>query len=416
MTINNCIISGNSTGFYGGGISFSGAKGGTLDITNCTITGNIAERGGGMYHYHSVDFGVTITNCIFSDNAASKGPELYIESGYCHGEPSMAIAYSNIHGGLTKIYVEQDCELKWDQSNIDADPCFVQPGYWQYVPPPPPPPPLFKASEPSPADGAVSVNINADLSWIPGHDAVSHGVYFGTTSPPPFVCNQTSTIFDPGTMAYDTTYYWRIDEVNDSSITTGDIWSFTTFISPPPISPLLTLATSYTNDLQQYIWIEGDYHLLSDSPCIDAGDPNYAAEANETDLDGKSRVIGGRIDMGAYEYIFPIPVWVDIEPNNLNLTSKGKWITAFIWLPEEYNIADIEPNSVLLEGQIKSERLRLAEDEQVAIAKFSREEVQDILSVGEIGLTISGKLMDSTIFEARDTIKVIDKGEGKPVK
>jgi hypothetical protein len=45
-----------------------------------------------------------------------------------------------------------------------------------------------------------------------------------------------------------------------------------------------------------------DYHLLPDSPCINAGDPNYVADPNETDLDGLPRVIGGRIDMGAYEF------------------------------------------------------------------------------------------------------------------
>ncbi|UCD30194.1 MAG: LamG domain-containing protein, partial [Planctomycetota bacterium] len=44
-----------------------------------------------------------------------------------------------------------------------------------------------------------------------------------------------------------------------------------------------------------------DYHLLPDSPCINAGDPDYLAHSGETDLDGKPRVIGGRIDMGAYE-------------------------------------------------------------------------------------------------------------------
>jgi hypothetical protein len=45
-----------------------------------------------------------------------------------------------------------------------------------------------------------------------------------------------------------------------------------------------------------------DYHLLAGSPCIDAGDPDYAAEPNETDLDGKRRVNADRIDMGAYEF------------------------------------------------------------------------------------------------------------------
>nr|NIW46316.1 hypothetical protein [Gammaproteobacteria bacterium]NIW97089.1 hypothetical protein [Phycisphaerae bacterium] len=55
------------------------------------------------------------------------------------------------------------------------------------------------------------------------------------------------------------------------------------------------------------VWIEGDYHLLLGSPCIDAGDPDYILEPDETDLDGNPRVIGGRIDMGAYEYFSPRP-------------------------------------------------------------------------------------------------------------
>jgi len=45
-----------------------------------------------------------------------------------------------------------------------------------------------------------------------------------------------------------------------------------------------------------------DYHLLPDSPCINKGDPNYVPGPNETDLDGKPRIIGGRIDMGPYEF------------------------------------------------------------------------------------------------------------------
>jgi hypothetical protein len=47
----------------------------------------------------------------------------------------------------------------------------------------------------------------------------------------------------------------------------------------------------------------GNYHLLPYSPCIDTGDPNYVSEPNETDLDGKPRIINGRIDMGPYELL-----------------------------------------------------------------------------------------------------------------
>ncbi|MHC4084259.1 MAG: GLUG motif-containing protein [Planctomycetota bacterium] len=109
--------------------------------------------------------------------------------------------------------------------------------------PPPLPPSLFKASNPNPAHGAggYSVSTTADLNWTPGLGATSHDVYFGTTSIPPFVCNQTSTTFDAGTMALGTKYYWHIDEVNDSVITAGEIWNFTTTPSPPP-TPLPLMA------------------------------------------------------------------------------------------------------------------------------------------------------------------------------
>jgi hypothetical protein len=70
-----------------------------------------------------------------------------------------------------------------------------------------------------------------DLSWTAGAAATSHDVYFGTDSTPDsteFKGNQTTTTFDPGTLAYSTTYYWRIDEKNSIGTTTGDVWSFTT--------------------------------------------------------------------------------------------------------------------------------------------------------------------------------------------
>ncbi len=43
-----------------------------------------------------------------------------------------------------------------------------------------------------------------------------------------FKGNQTTTTFDPGTLDYATTYYWRIDEINTIGTTTGTVWSFTT--------------------------------------------------------------------------------------------------------------------------------------------------------------------------------------------
>jgi hypothetical protein len=90
-------------------------------------------------------------------------------------------------------------------------------------------PPLPEpASNPNPGDGAKATSTTTDLSWTAGLGATSHDVYFGTSSPPPFIQNQTGTTFDPGTMDYSTVYYWRIDSVNGWGQTTGEVWTFKT--------------------------------------------------------------------------------------------------------------------------------------------------------------------------------------------
>jgi len=101
------------------------------------------------------------------------------------------------------------------------------------------PPPTTKATGPVPADGAGNVSINVDVSWMAGAGAVSHDVYFGKNPTPgvgEFQGNQNETSFEPGTLEYLTTYYWRIDEVSSSSTTTGDVWSFMTQDVSPELS------------------------------------------------------------------------------------------------------------------------------------------------------------------------------------
>ena len=45
-----------------------------------------------------------------------------------------------------------------------------------------------------------------------------------------------------------------------------------------------------------------DFHVSELSPCINAGDPNYFAVYEATDIDGDSRILYGRVDMGADEF------------------------------------------------------------------------------------------------------------------
>lgn len=51
-----------------------------------------------------------------------------------------------------------------------------------------------------------------------------------------------------------------------------------------------------------------DFHLLSNSPCINAGDPNGNYNG-QTDIDNQPRVFNGRVDMGADESAWPLDIW-----------------------------------------------------------------------------------------------------------
>ena len=52
--------------------------------------------------------------------------------------------------------------------------------------------------------------------------------------------------------------------------------------------------------------VNGDFHLQSNSPCINSG--NNADVAVTNDLDGNPRIVGGTVDIGAYEYQNPVSV------------------------------------------------------------------------------------------------------------
>lgn len=89
------------------------------------------------------------------------------------------------------------------------------------------------AREPQPADGATNVSLNADLSWRSGRDALSHDVYLdedteavaaGAVAP----VTQTQRIYTPESLNYGTAYYWKVDEVGETQVYEGDVWSFTT--------------------------------------------------------------------------------------------------------------------------------------------------------------------------------------------
>jgi len=89
-----------------------------------------------------------------------------------------------------------------------------------------------KAGNPHPPDEASRVEKDPLLSWTAGAGSTSHRIHFGDADPPPLVAQQSATTWDAGPLAYDHTYYWRVDEVTTLGTVVGSVWTFTTRLLP----------------------------------------------------------------------------------------------------------------------------------------------------------------------------------------
>jgi len=92
------------------------------------------------------------------------------------------------------------------------------------------------AKEPSPDIGAIDVALDVTLGWKAGREATKHNVYLSddmqaVLDDTAFIDTVAETIYGPLSLNLGTTYYWRVDEVNEAETPTtwkGDVWDFKT--------------------------------------------------------------------------------------------------------------------------------------------------------------------------------------------
>ncbi|MHC4741064.1 MAG: right-handed parallel beta-helix repeat-containing protein [Planctomycetota bacterium] len=102
QTLTNCLFSENSATDTGSGLFNIWCA---TTMINCTLSGSKSDSAAGMFideaHTHA-------TNCIFRD----------VDGGIADYDGFETITFCNVSGG-------------WPgEGNIDADPCFADPGYW----------------------------------------------------------------------------------------------------------------------------------------------------------------------------------------------------------------------------------------------------------------------------------------------
>ncbi|MBW7991759.1 MAG: hypothetical protein FVQ84_17325 [Planctomycetes bacterium] len=169
----------------------------------------VAKAPGGQMHNHGNDnaIGYTLENNVFHDGNASPADGHYFE------------------GAIDEVWILNEALTEVELGGFAGK-------IWPF------------AFGPTPADGALNMDTWVSLSWKPGGFAVSHDVYFGENfdevdsgAESTFQGNQATTDFIAGFPGFavpeglvpGTTYYWRVDEVNEvepNSPWKGDVWSF----------------------------------------------------------------------------------------------------------------------------------------------------------------------------------------------
>jgi len=279
-TINNCIITGNSA-TYGGGIF--GCKG---PISNCVINDNWANNQyGGVGLCDGPVVGCTISNNIGNRDTGGIGGCAAVVNCVITGN-SARLQDSGGLGGCGNII---NCVISGNSAGADAGAMGSCYGVVANC--------IITGNSASKNGGALrhfdGVIINCTIV----------GNFAGQNGGAAYGCNgliSSSIISDnrsADASALTSSVVPMYSYVQNASSGIGCISSDPCFVGPGYWDPNGT-----PSDASDDFWVDGDYHLRPDSPCIDGGNYAYCMSLPSTDYDGGTRLLGYQIDMGCCEF------------------------------------------------------------------------------------------------------------------
>jgi hypothetical protein len=222
---NNAVLVGFTLTNGSGGVYCEDAS---AVVSNCVLTGNSSDVGGGAY-------GGTLNNCTLTGNSA------------------ISILYFGGYGGGAYGSTLNNCTLTGNSASLGVKSDFTSGG------------------------GAAYCMLNN--------------------------CTLTGDSAVYGGGAYDCTLNNCIDYYNGPY---GGNYDASSTLNYCCTTPLPSGIGNITNAPLFVDYAGGNVRLQSNSPCINSG--NNAYVVGSTDLDGNPRIVGGTVDIGAYEYQTPTSI------------------------------------------------------------------------------------------------------------
>ena len=272
--------------------------------------------------------------------------------------------------------------------------------------------PLTASLVTGPSHGTLTLNSDGSFTYTPasnfnGTDSFIYRAYDRTLfSDPATVYITVNPVDDPPVL----------DAIGNKTVNEGELLTFTISASDPDFDVLAYSASG----LPLGATIDPETGIFSWTPGYDqAGEYHHITfSASDGDLSDDETI------QITVENVI-LQATVDIDPDTLNLKSKGQWITVYIELPEGYDPRQIDLDTVKLNGEVgavtdpkygfvSDPNCYLTDKDEDGIlermVKFDRGAVQGLfLKSGNYTVTISGQLLGwpaQPDFSGSDTIRV----------